>query len=166
MIKSGFLAIERYFEPVCIVVLIALMTTVICAQVLMRTLGSSMPQAEEVARLLFVWAMYLSISYAIRDDRHIRISVLIDALPQAPRLFLQNCADLIFLVYSIVVCVFGWQVITRSLELGQIAPATELPVAVIYSSVLIGAILNVLRLGQRLYFRALAKETVRDGSMT
>ena len=42
-----------------------------------------------------------------------------------------NLADLVFLVYSLVVLVYGWWLIDSSLALGQIAPATEWPVAVV-----------------------------------
>jgi TRAP-type C4-dicarboxylate transport system permease small subunit len=155
--KALFSKIERYFEPVCIVILITLMTAIICLQIVLRLFDASLAEAEEIARFLFVWAMYLSISYAIRDDRHIRISVLVDVLPRQARLLAANSADLIFLIYSVVVLVFGWRVIERSLDLGQIAPATKLPIAVIYASVFIGAALSILRLLVRLYQRAVGE---------
>lgn len=160
--KKIFWAFERYFEPVCIVTLITLMTAIICLQIVFRLFGASMSEAEEIARFLFVWAMYLSISYAIRGDRHIRIRVVVDNLPEQVRIFAYNCSDLIFLIYSIVVFVFGWRVIERSLELGQIAPATEVPVAIIYGSVFIGAVLNVFRLLIRLHQRMMGNEPNAD----
>lgn len=156
--RKLLVALERYFEPVLIVALIGVMTAIICIQIVLRLVGASMPEAEEVARYLFVWAMYLSISYAIRDNRHIRISVVVNRLPTAGRLFCDNLADLVFLVYSLVVLVYGWWLIDSSLALGQIAPATEWPVAVVYSSVFVGALLNILRLVQRLYQRASGDE--------
>lgn len=166
--KTAFTAFERYFEPVCIVILITLMTGIICLQIALRLFDASLPEAEEIARYLFVWAMYLSISYAIRDDRHIRIFVLVNKLPAAGQTLIHNCTDLIFLIYSVVVFIFGWQVIERSLELGQIAPATEVPVAVIYGSVFVGAALNVFRLLLRLYQRAAGNEprTAQQGKAT
>lgn len=142
--------LEKYFEPLIIVALVSGMTALICAQIVLRLFGASLPEAEEVARYLFVWAMYLSISYAIRDQRHIRISVLIDRLPAAARLFADNCVDIIFLLYSIAVASFGWRLIRRSLELGQIAPATQWPIAALYGSVLVGAVLCILRLSIRI----------------
>ncbi|MCH7695471.1 MAG: TRAP transporter small permease [Proteobacteria bacterium] len=157
--KKIFLLLERYFEPVCIVTLITLMTAIICLQIVLRLFDASLSGAEEIARFLFVWAMYLSISYAIRDDRHIRITFLVDKLPDTGRTLAYNCADLVFLGYSVIVVFFGYRVISRSLELGQIAPATEMPVAVLYGSVLIGCILNVIRIVMRLRQRVLRVET-------
>lgn len=150
--------LEKYFEPVLIVALVSGMTALICAQIVLRLFGASLPEAEEIARYLFVWAMYLSISYAIREQRHIRITVFIDGLPAAARLFVDNCADIVFLLYSVAVAVFGWQLIRRSLELGQIAPATQWPIAALYGSVLVGAVLCILRLCIRIAQRTRGAE--------
>lgn len=145
-----FRLLEKYFEPVLIVALVSGMTALIGVQIVLRLFGAALPEAEEIARYLFVWAMYLSISYAIREQRHIRIAVLVDRLPAAARLFVDNCVDIIFLLYSIAVASFGWQLIRRSLELGQIAPATQWPIAALYGSVLVGAVLCIARLSMRI----------------
>lgn len=152
--------LEEHFEPVCIFILVSVMTAVICIQVVARFLGYSISFAEEIARYLFVWAIYLSISYAIRDERHIRVVFFIDLLPNYWKDFSRNCADFIFILYSVAVVCFGFIVIKRSIELGQIAPATEIPVAVLYASVVIGSFLNVIRLCRRLYVRAHATQTL------
>lgn len=156
--KKLLSVLDRYFEPVLIVTLVLLIVLIVFLQIVCRLLGASLSSAEEIARFMFVWAMYLSISYAIRDDRHIRISVLVDKLPPGGQLFLRNCADLIFLVYSAVVVGYGWVVIKSVIELGQIAPATEVSVAVVYFSVFVGSLLNIYRLGWRLVNRARGAE--------
>ena len=144
---------ERSFEPILIVILLVLMIGIIFVQVLARLLDISWPVAEEVARFMFVWAMYLGISYSIRDMRHIRITFFVDKLDGSLKEFVNNCADLIFLLYSILVVAVGYVVVQRSLELGQIAPATEWPVAVVYASVVVGSALNVWRLVNRIMAR-------------
>ena len=108
---------------------------------------------EELARYLFVWAMYLSISYCIRDDRHIRIRVFIDKLPGNWTQFSLIVSDLIYLAFSATVAWFGFKVINRSLQLGQIAPAMEIPIACLYASVLVCAILSCVRLVTSIYQR-------------
>ena len=145
--------LDRYFEPVLIVGLVSAMTLLIVLQVLLRIFDASLSQAEEGARILFVWAVYLSISYAIRDNRHVRVTVIVDSFPEFFRQLARNIADLVFFAYSAVVVVFGVQIVRRSLELGQIAPATELPVAVIYASVVVSSSLCIVRLGKRIWQR-------------
>ena len=154
--KKIITLLDRHFEPLCIVSLITAMTAIICAQIVLRLFSVSLSAAEEIARFLFVWAMYLSVSYAIRGDRHIRVTIVIDKLPPTLRMLACNCADLIFLVYSVIVLLFGWKVIVISLELGQIAPATEAPIALLYGSIAVGAALNIRHLLRRLHRRAVA----------
>ena len=154
--------LDRYFEPSIVVVLVATMTMLIVAQILLRLVGVSLSQAEEVSRILFVWAIYLSISYAIRDDRHIRIRVLVQKLPMPARILAENLADLVFAAYCFIVVVFGLRIVNRSLELGQIVPATEMSVAVIYLSVVVSSLLCLIRLTQRMLARLKAENSGQD----
>ncbi|TKF03632.1 TRAP transporter small permease [Vibrio kanaloae] len=141
-----FRLFDRYFEPTLIVFSISLMTALLCLQITLRLFDASIAWAEELARYLFVWAMYLSISYCIRDDRHIRIRIFIDKLPGIGTQLILILSDLIYLAFSSTVAWFGFKVINRSLQLGQIAPAMEIPIAFLYASVLTSALLSCLRL--------------------
>ncbi|UJF17919.1 TRAP transporter small permease [Vibrio sp. SS-MA-C1-2] len=145
--------LDKYFEPTLIVITISLMTLILGIQVLLRPFDLNIAWAEELARYLFVWAMYLSISYCIRDDRHIRIRIFIDKLPLKYNQLMLVIADLFYLAFSSVVTWYGYHVIARSLKLGQIAPALEIPVAVLYCSVVICAAISVIRLLINIYKR-------------
>ncbi|EPP5372698.1 TRAP transporter small permease [Vibrio cholerae] len=129
------------------------MTILLCLQITLRLFDATIAWAEELARYLFVWAMYLSISYCIRDDRHIRIRVFIDKLPGKCTLLSLIVSDIIYLAFSSTVAWFGFKVINRSLQLGQIAPAMEIPIACLYASVLICALLSSVRLLTSIYLR-------------
>ncbi|MBW3695341.1 TRAP transporter small permease [Vibrio sp. T187] len=146
-------ALDRYFEPSLIVISISLMTIILCVQIGLRMFDATIAWAEELARYLFVWAMYLSISYCIRDDRHIRIRIIVDKLPGAWSHASLIVSDLIHLAFSGIVAWFGFHVIQRSLQLGQIAPAMEIPIACLYASVLVCALLSAVRLGVSIYKR-------------
>lgn len=145
--------LDKHFEPTLIITAISLMTGLLCLQIVLRLFDATIPWAEELARYLFVWAMYLSISYCIKDDRHIRIRVLVDLLPKRGREAVLVLADLIFMAFSMSVAWFGYQVVMRSLALGQIAPALEIPIAVLYCSVLVGSVLNIIRLSSSIWRR-------------
>lgn len=151
--------LDKKFEPILIVTAISLMTAIIIGQIILRLFGTSFIWAEELARYLFVWAIYLSISYAIRDDRHIRITVLVDAMPPPLRLLSLVFADIIFMIYSSAILYFGIRVLNRSIELGQIAPALEVPVAILYSSVVVCAALSIIRLAVSIKKRCSAKQS-------
>lgn len=65
-------------------------------------------------------------------------------------------SDLIFMAFMLAVTWYGHSVIERSLKLGQIAPAMEIPVACLYASVLVCAVLSVIRLGVSIKQRVLS----------
>lgn len=145
--------LNMYFEPVLIVSAISLMTGLLCLQIILRLFDATIPWFEELARYLFVWAMYLSISYCIKNDRHIRIRIIVDKLSIKAREIVLTFSDLLFMFISALIVFYSFKVIERSLDLGQIAPAMEIPIAVLYSSVLLGTILNVIRLFVCIYNR-------------
>lgn len=140
--------VEKYFEPVFIVAGVVMITFFISLQIVLRYFDNPISWAEELARYLFVWVIYLSISYAIREDSHIRITVFIRLLPRIGQNICLMIADGIFLIYSGLVVYYGAQIIQRSLALGQISSGLEMPVALLYGSVVIGSGLNVIRLIQ------------------
>lgn len=146
-------ALDKHFEPVLIVTGVTLITSVISLQIVLRFFDNPISWAEELARYLFVWVIYLSISYAIRDDRHIRITAVLSLLPRVVQLICLIFADLIFMAYSVLVVYYGSAIIERSLDLGQISSGLEIPVAVLYGSIVLGGALNVVRLLQRIRHR-------------
>jgi TRAP-type C4-dicarboxylate transport system permease small subunit len=60
------------------------MVAVVTAQVVLRYFfNSSIDWAEESARLLFVWTMFLAIPLGVRGGVHIGVNMLVNALPAA-----------------------------------------------------------------------------------
>lgn len=67
-----------------IVVLMAVMVTVVSAQVFMRyALNSSIGWADEISRLMFVWSIFLAIPLGIKLGVHIGIEMLTARFPAA-----------------------------------------------------------------------------------
>jgi TRAP-type C4-dicarboxylate transport system permease small subunit len=65
-----------------IVALMAVMVTVVSAQVFMRyALNSSIGWADEVSRLMFVWSIFLAIPLGIKLGVHIGIEMVTARLP-------------------------------------------------------------------------------------
>ncbi|MFH0257872.1 TRAP transporter small permease [Vibrio rumoiensis] len=157
-----FRLLDKYLEPTLIVIAISTMTILLCLQIALRLFDASIAWAEELARYLFVWAMYLSISYCIRDDRHIRIRMFVDKLPDNWSQYSLIASDFIYLAFSATVAWFGFKVVNRSLQLGQIAPAMEIPIACLYASVLVSAVLSCARLVVSIYGRVNARSSSNE----
>ena len=70
------------FEPLCMTVMFYLMSGLMVLQVILRfAFHSGFAWGEEVSRFIFVWLVFLSIPYAVRNARHISIDFIREFLP-------------------------------------------------------------------------------------
>ncbi len=69
-----------------VVITMAAMTILVTAQVVTRYLfDSSIDSADELSRLFFVWAIFLSIPHGVRFGTHVGIDLLVARLGKAKR---------------------------------------------------------------------------------
>jgi TRAP-type C4-dicarboxylate transport system permease small subunit len=88
-------------------VAMAVMVAVVGGQVALRYgFNSSIDWADEIARLTFVWSIFLAIALGIKTGSHIGIEVLVARLPTALRGAL---ARLVALVCAAALALVAWQ---------------------------------------------------------
>ena len=93
-IATNLQRIERAFGAACL----GLMLAVICFNVLLRYVFlEPLYWAEEVSNWLFVWIGFLSCAYAVGDDSHIRVTLLIDLLPDAVKRWITLAFDVLMI---------------------------------------------------------------------
>lgn len=83
----------------------AAMVAVVSLQVLLRyAFNSSLDWAEDIARLLFVWSIFLAIPLGVKQGSHIAIELLTIHLPPPARTFLVRVMALGCAALMAVVC--------------------------------------------------------------
>ena len=130
------------------------MAFVIALQVILRYFFStSIDSADELSRLLFVWAIFIAIPHGVRHGVHVGIDVFVNLLPNATReaVFRLTCA--ISLLLMILVFFGSWTAtVERWPELMPTLPITS---ALFYIPILISAahsffhLLLLLRCGSK-----------------
>lgn len=114
-----------------IIVMMAMMTVLVFLQVLSRYLfDSPLGWSEEFARFAFVWLSFLGAATLVRSDGHIRVALLVDALPTAGWIAaraIQYAGALL----CVVIFLIGGVGLTRA-EWSQLAPATQLQMGYVY----------------------------------
>lgn len=146
--------IERYFEAFFMVVLMFLISIITGLQVFSRyVMDDAISWSEEVCRYMFIWMVFFGISYAIRQRRHIRILGIYSIVPDSVKKGLMVLADLLFLLFVVLLAINGTELCARIFKLGQLTPSLEFSMGYIYSSLPIGFTLAALRLVQGLYIR-------------
>ena len=121
--------------------LMAAIVVVTFAQVVFRyALENPLSWSEETARFLFMWLTMLGAAYAFKLKSHFALTFLTRRLNETRKKILSS---LITLVLSIFLVIFIWKgfYLIFTVAIDQIAPATQIPVAVPYLSGPVGGIL-------------------------
>lgn len=138
-------------ERICLVALLGTMSVVIGFQVIMRyAFQASLSWSEELARYLFIWMIYIGISYGVKLDRHIKVDAFLMLLPVAWRHYVKIGANLLFLGFSAMIIYQAFGVRGMIAELGQESPAIGIPLQWVYTAVPAGFSLVIVRLVQSL----------------
>lgn len=148
----GLRVLERFFEPTIIVFSLAVVIILLFADVVARfAFQTSVQWAGEVARFAFVYMIYFGISYAIRERRHLRVTLLVDAVSVGLRRWIMTASEAVFLVYSVAVCWLGIVITQNAIDRGQSLAATEWPTAWLYAAIIFSGALSALRLCHSLW---------------
>ena len=146
--------LDEHIEEIFLVIFLTGMSLVIGLQVFMRyVMKSSLSWSEELARYMFIWMVYIGISYGIKKRKHIKIDAAINIFPIKMRKYLFILSDVIFLVFAIIIVFQSEKVAMLILKLGQISPGTGIPMGYIYHAVPIGFSLVGIRLIQSIMYR-------------
>jgi len=144
---------EKLEMSVC-VVLMSAMTTIMFIQVVARRVFShSLTWSEELARYLFLWLIYLAISYGAKIMKHIKIEAFLAVFPKKLRPCIIILGDILFFVFAVFIIYTSFVWVQRQIKLGQLSPALHVPMWVIYAAPFTGFTLTAIRQIQTLAYR-------------
>lgn len=131
--------------------LLAAIVLLIFGNVIMRyILNASLSWGEELTLWLFVWFVWLGVSYAFHTGDHVRITVLRDLLGERARLFADVVIALLVLGFLVVLSVECIKLIRMPFVASQTSVVLGLPIPILYASAPVGAILSSVRVIQHL----------------
>lgn len=142
--------LDENLEKLICVVCLALMSILIVLQVFFRyVLNNSLSWSEELARYLFIWMIYIGISYGVKMDKHICVDAVYSFMPKGVKKWYAIVAYILFLVFAIAVVYFGILVVGMQISSGQVSPAMGIPMQYIYAAPVVGMVLTAIRLIQK-----------------
>jgi len=158
MAAAALRAIEQHFEEAIACVCLSVVAICVFTQVVARYgFDTALHWTEEVAAIAMVWGVYMGASLCVRERFHIRIMAGVVALPVALGRAITVVADLIWLVFNVIMIRVGIDYLVVLWQHPAIMPALRINQLYPHSIVVIGYVLMTLRLIQ-LYYR-----WVRDG---
>src|SRR5258705_5200901 len=92
------------------------MMVVLCADVFLGVfsryvIGRTFTWYDEIARLLFVWIVFLGAAVGVRRGAHFRLHLLVDRFPPPARRGAPGFGRLVLLGFGLVLIQQGWQLV-------------------------------------------------------
>lgn len=143
--------IDKNFERYLVGLLLAAIVLLISTNVFMRyIMNASLSWGEELTLWLFIWFVWVAVSYAFQQGSHVRITFLRDALgPRSQRVF-EVVVDLLVIGFLAVIAVQCIQLMMQPFVLSQKSVVLGMPIPLLYASAPVGAALSILRVTQHL----------------
>lgn len=143
--------LDKNFEEALMVIFLTVITVVMSVQIVARMLGNALTWSEELARFLFVWSGFLSISYCFRNKLSIKIEQVVELLPKRVQAVIKLLEKAILLMFYTFMLQYAHDYFTRAVASGQLSPAMQIPMAIIQIAPLIGFALAIIRLVQGVF---------------
>ncbi|MFB3817590.1 MAG: TRAP transporter small permease [Candidatus Methylomirabilales bacterium] len=121
------------------------MTAMVFVNVICRyLLNSPIPGSDELATLMFTWAVFLGASVGIRRELHLGIEFVTRLFPLRVQALCGLLVSLLMAGFAILLLVYGWKIMgTAHLKL---TPVLQWPYVWIYLAIPVGAVLMLVRL--------------------
>lgn len=124
---------------------------VIGFSVIQRTLtGEQALWAQESAIGMFVWVAWLSVAYVIRNEDHLRFTMVLDDLSNTGRYVVYCVEWLCWLAFAGIVFVYSLPVFGDFLSRGGTITGTPVPDAITYLAVTVGVALVLFRVAEQM----------------
>lgn len=147
------------FEEVILVLLLISMTSILGIQIIARYLfQNSLTWSEELVRYLFIWSAFLGVPYCINRGLSLKVVQFVDYLPANLKKIVLMLDRILLIVFFAIVFVFGVLVVKGSFLSGQRSPALGLPMYIVYSSVVVGSGLAIIRVIEKIILCVKDKE--------
>ena len=144
--------LDEHLEEAILVLLLVVITTVCFLQVVIRKIPwiPALTWAEEFCRFCWIWSVFLSLPYTIRKGSMLRVSILMDALPQKLHNAVNIVVDVVTTASMGLLAYYSVEVVSNIKNSGETSPAMLWPMWIVYSMMLIGLTLATIRGAQQI----------------
>jgi C4-dicarboxylate transporter DctQ subunit len=121
-------------------------------QVILRYFfGYSPSYFSELIRYSIVWSVFIGGSYALRQNKHLAIDILLLRMSERTRQFVQIFASAVGAVFCLYLAYMGWLVVLDTMHLGErSSSALGVPMYIPRLAVPVGAFLLFIRFVEKI----------------
>jgi TRAP-type C4-dicarboxylate transport system permease small subunit len=127
----------------------AFLVSIIFLQVVLRyVFNFSIAEIDELSRYVFVWIIFLGISYGFREKAHLGVVYFIELMSPKRRKVFLICIELLIIVFFLVITIAGFQMV--QFTMAQKSSTLLIPMGYVYLAIPVGAILCLITMVERL----------------
>ena len=144
--------IWQNFDRWVAVFLIAFLTVILFVEVLFRyLLYRSVGWISEFSGFIFVWFLYLSVSYITGRNSHIRVQILDLFTPKRYIQHVDICMNFLWLAFNVLMTYYGIQLVLSVIQYPFKTPILDISMAYPYAIIPIAFGLMTIRLSINIY---------------
>lgn len=144
--------LDKHFEEAILIALLAAISCVMMAQIIARTFAASMSWPEEFSRYCYIWTVFLSLGFTIKKGNMLKVGIVMDLLPLKVRKSIEIIVNILMLVIFAVLFRYAIIYTGKIKTIGQISPAMNIPMWMMYMATVVGFGLAVLRMIQQIIY--------------
>jgi len=139
-----------HIEEAVLTVTMAIMTLAVAAQIVCRYIFAlPLDWSEEMARFGFVWCIYMGVSYACMNRKHLKIDAALFLFPKKLRPWVELVGKLLFLAFAVIMVYASWEHFYRiTIARPQLSPAMRIPMGIAYGAIPFSFAMLIIRLLQ------------------
>ncbi len=137
--------LDRIEEILC-TLFVMVMAFAILIQVINRnTVQLPFTWGEELARYCMVWLTFIGISAGVKQGSHIGVDALVNVLPAGVRKGLRILTSILVTGLYLYMTILSVEITLGIRETGQVSPAMQAPMYIVYAGLIVGMFLSTLR---------------------
>lgn len=134
------------FEEIFLAILLPCMCIIVFANTVGRYTGLfALDWADESARYMMIWLVFLGISAAAKKNAHFAVGVIFLVTPRKLHIPIRFFILALVLIFTVTATILGFQYALRLYTMGQISPALAIPMWVMYGTIPVGCCLMTIR---------------------
>jgi C4-dicarboxylate transporter DctQ subunit len=118
----------------------------------------SLTWAEEVSRYLMIWLAFAGISLGFKRNAHLGLSFIVDRFSGISQKILYFIRAALIILFGVIVSYYTFLLINTQIKNPQTSPAMGIPIWWVYSSVLFGSTMIIIRTLQMAFEEIKSKE--------
>jgi len=142
--------VNEQIEEWLLVAALLFMVTLVFIQVVLRyVFNDSIGWSSELARYILIWIAWISASYAVRKNAHIRIEFIKNILGDVGKKVVEIIVLILWFLMALFLVVQGTELAMKINITNQLSPSIGVPMWILYLATPVGGALMCIRLIQQ-----------------